>query len=540
MRLLTVSVISLHAAASVLAQTASSTVPSTAVAQITGCHFHGEEYHCVDNNGNEGLVQPPPTVTSSAPASYTGCHTHGDETYCLNGDDEVQYMLEDHDHEGEEDHDHATTQAPATTTSSSPAETSPITAVTGCHFHGSAYMCLDPQGGEGSIVPAPTNTEAAPAEYTGCHYHGSNIFCVGGGDEVQFQTEETSESSSEAASSEEGVSCHFHAGVEHCVDAEGNTVEQTCEFVERERNKGLRVGLLFAIFVGTGAAVSLPVLLQNFANLNVEGMVLTICKQFGTGVILSTSLVHLFTHAQLMFANECMGPLAYESTCTAIAMAGVFLAFCFEYGFSRLLARRQQAMSAVVCEVESKQDITSNEAAPNGRAVGGHDHNTPLINPRDQVSVWLIEAGIIFHSMLIGLTLVVAGDSGIIVLFIVILFHQAFEGIALGARISALTTTRFSQKLFMCACYAVTTPIGMAIGMGVLSQFNGNDKSTLIALGTIDSFSAGILLWTGLVDMLAMDWLLGPLATAGLWKTLAAFASLISGMVLMSVLGKWT
>jgi zinc transporter 1/2/3 len=91
----------------------------------------------------------------------------------------------------------------------------------------------------------------------------------------------------------------------------------------------------------------------------------------------------------------------------------------------------------------------------------------------------------------------------------------------------------------MGSIFAVITPIGMAIGIGVLSKFNGNDKSTLIALGTLDSFSAGVLIWTGLADMWARDWIFGPLAHSGKVRTGCAFLALISGMILMSVLGKW-
>lgn len=45
-------------------------------------------------------------------------------------------------------------------------------------------------------------------------------------------------------------------------------------------------------------------------------------------------------------------------------------------------------------------------------------------------STFILEYGIIFHSIFIGLALAVSG-SGFLTLFIVIVFHQAFEGIVL-------------------------------------------------------------------------------------------------------------
>ena len=91
----------------------------------------------------------------------------------------------------------------------------------------------------------------------------------------------------------------------------------------------------------------------------------------------------------------------------------------------------------------------------------------------------------------------------------------------------------------MASAFAVVTPIGMAIGVGVLEHFNGNDKSTLVALGTLNALSAGILVWVGVVEMWAKDWMHGPLADSGWIKTVSGLFSLMLGMALMSLLGKW-
>lgn len=113
-----------------------------------------------------------------------------------------------------------------------------------------------------------------------------------------------------------------------------------------------------------------------------------------------------------------------------------------------------------------------------------------------------------------------------------------FEGLALGSRISDLQV-RMVEKLLMATAFAIVTPIGMAIGIGVLNQFNGNDPSTIIAIGTLDALSAGILLYVGLVEMLAHDWMYGELNKAPIRHVVPAAISLIAGLVLMSVLGKW-
>ena len=116
-----------------------------------------------------------------------------------------------------------------------------------------------------------------------------------------------------------------------------------------------------------------------------------------------------------------------------------------------------------------------------------------------------------------------------------------FEGLALGTCIAALPPAAAStlQRCAMATGFALVTPVGMAIGIGVLDRFNGSDPATLVAIGTLDALSAGILAWVGIHEMLARDWLHGGLVAAGWVRTGVGMASLVSGIVVMSVLGKW-
>ncbi|RCK56531.1 Fe(2+) transport protein 1 [Candida viswanathii] len=398
------------------------------------------------------------------------------------------------------------------------------TAVTDCHFHDAVQYCVDGYGVEGSIVPAPTNTAAAPSSYEGCHGHDSEVFCIYQGNEVQFvPLDEELETSEEG-----GQNCHFHAGVEHCVG--GSRDAETCERVDRDYDIPLRIGLLFVILVTSGIGSFGPIVLKSWFKLSTEGIIITVIKQFGTGVIISTVFIHLITHAQLMWSNSCLH-IVYEGTGAAITMAGLLIAFILEYAAHRLLRNRTQKPTSPAGSSNEDEkhvaDVSSSEYTPHG------------ISVNDKISVMIMEAGILFHSILIGVILVVAGDSYFITLFIVIVFHQFFEGLALGSRIISIENTTMVNKLLMAGAFALITPIGMAIGIGVLNKFNGNDPATIIALGTLDSFSAGILLWTGLIEMWAHDWMHGVLSNSSAWTTIAGMTSLILGMFLMSLLGNW-
>jgi len=73
-----------------------------------------------------------------------------------------------------------------------------------------------------------------------------------------------------------------------------------------------------------------------------------------------------------------------------------------------------------------------------------------------------------------------------------------------------------------------------------LNNFNGNDKSTIIAIGTLDALSAGILAWIAFVEMWAKDWMYGGrLHTSNFVTTVMGLTLLMFGIGIMSFLGKW-
>ncbi|KUM61210.1 hypothetical protein ACN42_g5905 [Penicillium freii] len=371
-------------------------------------------------------------------------------------------------------------------------------------------------------------------------------------------TEESHSEHSEHSEDSSGEqNCHFHAGVEHCVGAgesegsEGSSAS-SCNIKARDYDIPLRIGTLFVVLVTSSIGVFAPILLMKLPFASINGVVSTVIKQFGTGIIIATGFIHLYTHANLMFTNECLGELEYEATTSAVVVAGIFIAFLLEYiGHRVIVARNSKRNPTETVSSESVSQQTQqkgqNDHSPDEQqqctlAGLGHTHGSlDLTGPNSKFSVMVMEAGILFHSILIGLTLVVAGDSFYKTLLVVIVFHQFFEGLALGARIAVLPGPIFPSKAFMAAAFSLITPIGMAIGLGVLHTFNGNSRGTLIALGTLDALSAGILVWVGVVDMWARDWVIegGEMLDAKLGKVLTGGISFVSGLVLMGVLGKW-
>lgn len=136
----------------------------------------------------------------------------------------------------------------------------------------------------------------------------------------------------------------------------------------------------------------------------------------------------------------------------------------------------------------------------------------PLQNPQRQLlQCLLLEAGILFHSIFIGMALSVATGTSFVVLLIAISFHQTFEGFALGSRIASLIPDLFSHSSMkpwlMSLAYGTTTPLGQAIGLILHNFYDPASTTGLLMVGITNAISSGLLLFAGLVELLAEDFL---------------------------------
>ncbi|KLJ08960.1 hypothetical protein EMPG_15606 [Blastomyces silverae] len=153
----------------------------------------------------------------------------------------------------------------------------------------------------------------------------------------------------------------------------------------------------------------------------------------------------------------------------------------------------------------------------------------------------LLEMGILFHSVFIGLALAVSTGSSFVVLLIAIAFHQTFEGLALGSRIAVIDwKDKTLQPWIMAVLYGCTTPLGQAIGLGTHTLYDPNSEVGLIMVGVMNAISSGLLVYSSLVELLAEDFL-----SDESWRTLRGkrriYACLLvfSGAAAMSLVGAW-
>ncbi|PCH44115.1 Zinc/iron permease [Wolfiporia cocos MD-104 SS10] len=149
------------------------------------------------------------------------------------------------------------------------------------------------------------------------------------------------------------------------------------------------------------------------------------------------------------------------------------------------------------------------------------------------IGVAILEFSVLLHSVLIGLTL--AADPSFKVLFVVIIFHQMFNSLGVGSRLAYMELPRAYTHVptIGAGLYWCTTPAGIAAGFGARTTYNPNGATASIVSGVLDAFSSGILIYTGLVELMAHVFIFN--------RAMIEESSncMMLGAGLMALLGKW-
>jgi len=328
------------------------------------------------------------------------------------------------------------------------------------------------------------------------------------------------------------------------LDAEGN---------EYDGRLGARISAIFVIFVVSSAATFFPVIAKRTPRLRIPLYVYLFAKYFGAGVIIATAFIHLLDPAYSEIGpDSCVGRTGHwadYSWCPAIVLTSLMIIFLMDFGAERwvevkygICREDPEPIMASGAEAQRVNSHSKNSDKPKELESQSQTSDDLIIERsfRQQIAAFLIlEFGVIFHSVIIGLNLGVAGDE-FPTLYPVLVFHQSFEGLGIGARMSSIPFKKGSWlPWFLCSAYGLTTPIAIAIGLGVRTTYNPASFTASVVSGVLDSVSAGILIYTGLVELLARDFLFDPHRTQDDKRLTFMVVSLLLGAGIMALLGKW-
>ncbi|KAF0928134.1 hypothetical protein E2562_038042 [Oryza meyeriana var. granulata] len=153
----------------------------------------------------------------------------------------------------------------------------------------------------------------------------------------------------------------------------------------------------------------------------------------------------------------------------------------------------------------------------------------------------VLEIGIVFHSVIIGVTMGMSQDvCAIRPLVVALSFHQVFEGMGLGGCI-AQAGFGIATVGYMCVMFSVTTPLGILLGMAIFHMTGYDDSSpnALIIEGLLGSLSAGILVYMALVDLISLDFFHNKMMSSSLKLKKISYVALVLGSASMSILALW-
>lgn len=254
-----------------------------------------------------------------------------------------------------------------------------------------------------------------------------------------------------------------------------------------EYNLPFHVGALFIILTVSFLGCAFPILAAKIPGLRIPGRFFFIVRHFGTGVLIATAFVHLLPTAFTSLGNPCLGDFwtkDYPAMPGAIALAAVFLVTVIEMVFhpsrhvppaSIVSNRGVGCMSNMAMELTS----TGKDCCPSGishpvrdmgplagrassmaQGLSDLDRSSSAARDaiaeqartgqpakeefgvstdsesdvqvltseqqlrKDRLQCILLEMGILFHSVFIGMALSVSTGNEFIILLIAIVFHR--------------------------------------------------------------------------------------------------------------------
>ncbi|KAK2676477.1 Zinc/iron permease [Fusarium oxysporum f. sp. vasinfectum] len=346
----------------------------------------------------------------------------------------------------------------------------------------------------------------------------------------------------------------------------------TCEtggVNKAEYNTPLHVGALFIILCVSTLACAFPIMATKFPGLRIPTRFFFAVRHFGTGVLIATAFVHLLPTAFISLGDPCLSSFwnqDYPAMPGAIALAAIFLVTVIEMVF-------HPSRHVSPAEITSGTDNDAKNGNSNSGGCMGGTGMLPIrdMGPIPEMNDWRIwmkklakmtttpnleeeprgdeprgctdakldprAAATVF----IGMALSVSIGNEFIILLIAIVFHQTFEGLALGSRIASVKWPQGKmQPWFMALAYGCTTPLGQAIGLATHTLYSPNSETGLIVVGVMNAISAGLLTFASLVELLSQDFL-----SDESWRFLRGrkriYACLLVffGAFFMSLVGAW-
>ncbi|CAN6986974.1 unnamed protein product [Brassica oleracea var. botrytis] len=310
--------------------------------------------------------------------------------------------------------------------------------------------------------------------------------------------------------------------------------------IDKAKALPLKIVAIVAILTTSLIGVMAPLFSRHIACLRPDGHGFMIVKCFASGIILGTGFVHVLPDSFEMLSSECLNDDPWHK-------------FPFAGFVAMLSGLATLAIDSITTSLYTVKNVDEPVLDVYGydqeKAIHtvGHNHshgvvpettkdNTQLL--RYRIIAMVLELGILFHSVVNGLSLGATNDACTIKgLIIALCFHHLFEGIGLGGCILQADFKNV-KKFLMAFFFAGTTPCGIFLGIALSSIYRDNSPTALITTGLLNACSAGMLIYMALVDLLATEFM-GSMLQGSIKFQIKCFAAALLSCAIMSVVAKW-
>ncbi|KAK9154814.1 hypothetical protein Sjap_002294 [Stephania japonica] len=326
--------------------------------------------------------------------------------------------------------------------------------------------------------------------------------------------------------------------------------------VNKAKAMPLKIIALVAILVTSVIGVCSPLVTKSVPALHPDRSLFVVVKAFASGIILATGFMHVLPDSFDMLSSKCLpekpwhrfpftGFVAMLSAVVTLMVDAMATSVYIRRGTKE--ANKMSDVNKVSVDVEKDCHDTVIDVKSFGG--GGHLHgcHVPMAGGasvggsrllRHRVVAMVLELGIVVHSVVIGLSLGASDNTCTIKSLVAALcFHQMFEGMGLGGCILQGEFS-FVKKALMAFFFSVTTPLGIAVGIGLSNIYKENSPSSLAIVGVLNASSAGLLIYMALVDLLSAEFM-GPKLQNNMKLQLKCYVAVLLGAGGMSVMAIW-
>lgn len=317
----------------------------------------------------------------------------------------------------------------------------------------------------------------------------------------------------------------------------------------------LRIASIFVV-LGLSALGSFLPLVVLHLKFKVPEVVFFIFRYVGSGVIVSTAFIHLLAEGSKNLSEPCLGsPFTDYPFGALFGLLGVFVMLIFDIIAHRALSKRAHSHNVGYSEIDKlatadhEKVSQLEEGCSQQHAQSLQDQALESSDSEKTEAYYLqilnsivLEFGIVFHSVFVGLSLAIAGANEFVPLFIAISFHQMFEGLGLGVRFALTRWPANKQYMpwLLSLLYSFTTPIAISIGIGARNSYPPGSATSLLVNGIFSSFCGGILIYNGLIELMYYDFIIsGDMKNASIKRVVGAYTCLAAGAGIMALIGKW-